>query len=71
MESSFRRPLVYCAMGLSLCAVAILAAISIGTHPIRPATTMRILWHHTLVAAGAAEETPAGPTWSRQEAAIV
>jgi iron complex transport system permease protein len=49
----------------------ILAAISIGTHPIRIDKTLRILWHHSLGAVGIAKAGPASSDWSLQEEAIV
>jgi iron complex transport system permease protein len=71
MENSPRRPLFLCAIGLPLCAVAVLVAISIGTHRIHPGTTLRILWHHSLAAAGITLDDTGEVGWSRQDAAIV
>ncbi|MFV1964262.1 MAG: FecCD family ABC transporter permease [Pirellulaceae bacterium] len=71
MENSRRRALVLCAVGVPICAAVILAAISIGSHPIRFSTTVRILWHHSLAAAGVAGDEAVESNWSRQEAAIV
>jgi iron complex transport system permease protein len=71
MSNSNRRGLMVCAVGLPLCAAVVLAAISIGTHTIRPATTLRILWHHSLGAVGGAQNDSTSSDWSPQQAAIV
>jgi iron complex transport system permease protein len=66
-----RRGILVCAVGIPLCIVVILVAISIGTHPIRPSTTARILWHYSLAALGIASNLSTPTDWSPQEAAIV
>jgi iron complex transport system permease protein len=71
MRSSKRRTLKLCLIGLPLCAVVILVAISIGTQPIPPLTTLRILAHHVLAAVGIAAEGGVEPVWSPQQEAIV
>ena len=66
-----RRGILICAVGIPLCIAVILAAISIGTHPIHPSTTARILWHYSLAALGIASDLSTSTDWSPQEAAIV
>jgi iron complex transport system permease protein len=69
-KNNGRRLLLY-GVGVPLAAVVIFAGISIGTYPIHPATTSRILCHHALIAAGLSADSPASSEWSPQQAAII
>ncbi len=71
MISSNHRGLILCAMGIPLCAIVILAAISLGSHAIHPLTTLQILGHHALDAVGFNFRVSEPPPWSSQDSAIV
>jgi iron complex transport system permease protein len=71
MINSNRRGMLVCAVGIPLCVIVILVAISVGTHPIRPATTARILWHNSLAALRLADRGSPPVEWTPQQAAIV
>lgn len=71
MSSSNRRGLIFCVLGVPLCAVVILVSISVGEHPIWPGKTLGILWDRTVAAAGGDESKSAPTGWSAQESAII
>ncbi len=58
-------------MAVPLCALVVLMAISVGSHPIHPVRTFQILWHHGVAATGLARGSLPEPAWSPQEEAIV
>ena len=71
MRNSSRRSLMLCLLGGPVGLMVALVAISIGPYRVHPATTCRILWHHSLSAVGMPPAPAPGSGWSAQEAAIV